>query len=278
MPESTVVATSSDLSIAARSADATSSQAGTTGDSPSTASPAETSQSSASIAPGDTVSSTTRDGLVKVQLLCSMSYTTDLYDTPSGHLDEGYYLDTGGASASSTTMAPAHVIGQQAWTQCHDNQGNVHEFKLSKAEYAALAVRGMPQEYVMEAADQAVLDSFPDSQDFGPVPVIATSTAPAEVPLDAPTATEEASSTTSQTDTTSIPAAVATTTDETTAPDASSSTPAASASTTVDNAGASTTSDTATDATTSPSDNSIVPPATTTYCATIWMRTARQSG
>lgn len=56
--------------------------------------------------------------LVEVQLQCSMSYTAPLYDTPSGHLDAGYFLGT--EFASTTGMTGAHEIGEQAWTVCHD--------------------------------------------------------------------------------------------------------------------------------------------------------------
>src|SRR6266446_9468625 len=58
-PVSTDESTSSEAIIAASSSDTTSPQASSTAGSPPTHSSAETSQSTASVAPGDTVSSTT---------------------------------------------------------------------------------------------------------------------------------------------------------------------------------------------------------------------------
>jgi hypothetical protein len=42
--------------------------------------------------------SASADGLVEVELRCAQSYTGVLYDTPSGHLDAGYFLGTESAS------------------------------------------------------------------------------------------------------------------------------------------------------------------------------------
>jgi len=98
-------------------------------------------------------------GLVSVNLQCNGSYTSDLYDTPSGHLDAGYYPDS---VPATTTGSVAHKIGTQSWTVCHDKRGNVHEFKLTDQEYADLAKPDAttPQKSIMESADQAALDSF----------------------------------------------------------------------------------------------------------------------
>jgi hypothetical protein len=87
-----------------------------------------------------------------------MSYTGPLYDTPSGHFEAGYFLGT--ESASTTGMTAAHLIGDQAWTVCHDARGNEHEFKITAAEYDALKIRGTPQKSVMESPEDAALDSF----------------------------------------------------------------------------------------------------------------------
>src|SRR5262245_30622849 len=58
-------------------------------------------------APPAQTSAPTQDQ-VEVQLKCSMSYTAPLYDTPSGHLDAGYFLGDG--VASTTGMTAAHLI------------------------------------------------------------------------------------------------------------------------------------------------------------------------
>jgi hypothetical protein len=100
--------------------------------------------------------------MVEVQLDCSKSYTGILYDTPSGHLDEGFFLGT--ESASTTGMTAAHELGMQSWTVCHDAEGNEYEFTLTPEEYAALAIRGTPQRSVMKAAGEAApQSSTPDS-------------------------------------------------------------------------------------------------------------------
>jgi hypothetical protein len=103
----------------------------------------------------------TSNDLVQVDLHCTKSYVGQLYDTPSGHLNSGYFI--GDASASTTGMTVAHDIGQQAWTVCVDARGHEHEFKLTAQEYASLSISGMPQKSVMEPAAQAALDSFPSS-------------------------------------------------------------------------------------------------------------------
>jgi len=113
-------------------------------------------------------------GLVEVQLHCDMSYTTDLYDTPSGRIEQ--------ESASTSPEVIPHIIGKQSFTVCHDRRGNVHEFSLTAlnmpplqyavhrefsltaAEYAAVAIRGTPSRSVMETAGDAALDSFDASK------------------------------------------------------------------------------------------------------------------
>lgn len=103
--------------------------------------------------PAETSSATPQQsGLVEVLLHCDQSYVGPLYDTASGHIED---------TTSSTTVV--NLIGEQAWTVCHDARGNVHEFKLTTGEYKALAVSGTPQKSVMEPADQAALDSFNDT-------------------------------------------------------------------------------------------------------------------
>lgn len=98
---------------------------------------------------------------VEVQLNCSMSYTGILYDTPSGHLDDGYFI--GEAVASTTGMTAAHEIGEQSWTKCHDDEGVEYEYKLTPEEYAALAVRGTPQKSVMKSSTASVLRTSADA-------------------------------------------------------------------------------------------------------------------
>jgi hypothetical protein len=100
--------------------------------------------------------------LVEVKLDCKFSYMATVYDTPSGKLDEGYYLD---AVPATTTGQVAHAIGQQAWTECSDKAGNVHTFQLTNEEYAALALPGSsaPRKSVMEPADQPASPSVPDA-------------------------------------------------------------------------------------------------------------------
>jgi hypothetical protein len=124
-------------------------------------------------------------GTVEVQLDCAKSYTGPLYDTPSGHLESGDFV--GDSVASTSGMTAAHLIGQQSWTVCHDARGHEHEFTLTQAEYAALAVKGSPQESVMEPADEAALDSF-----------ASTATGDATIP-DTTTATENGSTSVSPT-------------------------------------------------------------------------------
>jgi hypothetical protein len=111
--------------------------------------------------PPPPANTTSTDGLVEVQLQCSTSYTGPLYDTPSGHLDAGYFLGT--ESASTTGMTVAHQIGEQAWTVCHDARGHEHEFEITATEYDALKIRGMPQKSVMESPEDAALDSFAET-------------------------------------------------------------------------------------------------------------------
>ena len=96
---------------------------------------------------------------MEVQLLCSQSFTTDLYDTPSGRPDPYVKPDV-----ATTTDTVAHVIGKQSYTVCHDVRGHIHEFPITADEYAALSVRGTPQKSVMETADEAALDSFGDGR------------------------------------------------------------------------------------------------------------------
>jgi hypothetical protein len=108
----------------------------------------------------DTVAevATSTDPLVEVPLNCQFSYMANVFDTSSGRLDEGYYLD---AVPATTTGTVAHIVGQQAWTECHDKRGNVHKFQLTGDEYAALALpdAGTPQKSVMETSAQAAIDS-----------------------------------------------------------------------------------------------------------------------
>jgi hypothetical protein len=185
-------------------------------------------------------------GLVEVQLQCSQSYTTDVYDTPSGRPDPYVKPDT-----ATTTDTSAHVIGQQSYTICHDARGNVHEFKITAAEYAVLQVRGTPQKSVMETPDEAALDAFPVE-------------APAAPASDTPPVTTEPSGTVLGASTTSQPAPSDTSTPpaDTTpnpAPDSTSTT-----STPADTASTSTTTPTPTD-TTAPaatSEDSATPPVT----------------
>ena len=71
-----------------------------------------------------------------VEVDCTWSYVSDLYDTPSGHLEPGYYLN---AVPATTTGKVAQKIGTQAWTVCNDEAGAPHEFTLTEQEYSDLA-------------------------------------------------------------------------------------------------------------------------------------------
>lgn len=133
-------------------------------------------------------------GLVEVQLECSMSYTGSLYDTPSGHLDEGYFI--GEAAASTTGMTAAHEIGTQAWTVCYDDERNTYEFKITQEEYDSHKIRGTPKKSVMKPAPAASATAPPATATES-----ATTTAPSPIPntptpevLGASTSTTETSS------------------------------------------------------------------------------------
>jgi len=159
--------------VAATSTDATSTiqeDAITTSSSSSTSesTPTTTSAPTPEVIESET-STTTPSGppLVAVTLECTSAYTGPLYDTPSGHLDSGFYLNAIPTNTSSTSTTPitgtvAHVIGTQSWIICHDTQGNAHEIAITGHDYANLVLPNavMPRETVMEPATQAALDSF----------------------------------------------------------------------------------------------------------------------
>jgi len=105
-----------------------------------------------------TTTAVSADSLVEVKLQCRMSYTATLYDTPSGHLDSGYFL--GPEVASTTGMIAAHEIGEQSWTKCYDAQGKEYEFKLTPEEYDSFKIRGTPQKSVMLPPAEAALAAF----------------------------------------------------------------------------------------------------------------------
>ena len=111
------------------------------------------------VASSPAVDASSATELVAVELACTSSYKAPLYDTPSGHLDAGYFV--GEASASTTGMTPAHTMGWGYWTICHDALGHEHEFTLTEQEYAALMIRGTPERSVMESPADAALDAFP---------------------------------------------------------------------------------------------------------------------
>lgn len=105
---------------------------------------------------GDTVTSTSTQ-LVAVAVSCPHSEIYDLYDTPSGNVDPGYYDASGTPpDMSTTTYKAAHKIGRQAYTLCADGTGNQFILPLTVAEYAALAApdAGTPQKTVLEAVTQ----------------------------------------------------------------------------------------------------------------------------
>jgi len=84
-----------------------------------TASVAATSSSAALpstpwVTPGNTLlSAVASTGTsTNTSITCNSAYTTDLYDTPTGHLDSGYVLAT---SSSNTGTNLAHIIGTQSW-------------------------------------------------------------------------------------------------------------------------------------------------------------------
>ena len=105
-----------------------------------------------------TTTAVSADSLVEVKLQCRMSYTATLYNTPSGHLEAGYFI--GEASASTTGMIAAHEIGEQSLTKCYDAQGKEYEFKLTPEEYDSFKIRGTPQKSVMLPAADAALAAF----------------------------------------------------------------------------------------------------------------------
>jgi hypothetical protein len=84
-----------------------------------------------------------------------MAYTSDLYDTPSGHLDPGYVL---ASDAASTSPKVAHLIGTQSWVDCHDDRGSKYELKLTPEEYSNLGQTGgqLPSEMI----DRADADKY----------------------------------------------------------------------------------------------------------------------
>ena len=85
---------------------------------------------------------------VSVDLDCRTSYVGDLYNTLSGHLEEGYFLDF---VPATTTGQVAQKIGTQAWAVCYDDAGIPHEFILTEQEYANLAKSNatMPKKSIM---------------------------------------------------------------------------------------------------------------------------------
>lgn len=155
--------------------------------------------------------SASASSLVEVQLECPMSYTGPLYDTPSGHLDEGYFL--GEAAASTTGMTVAREIGAQAWTVCRDDEGNTYEFKITQEEYDSYKIRGTPKKSVMKpattpapagsAATESTTTSAASTKPDTSAPEVlgaSTSTTETSSPPAMPTPTESASTSTPQSD------------------------------------------------------------------------------
>ena len=149
-----------------------------------------------------------------VSLTCTMAYTSDLYDTATGHAATG-----------------ATVIGTQSWTDCNDGHGNTYEFKLTREEYAALATPNapMPRKSTAESyhpvpsnSDLTVTDSTATTTD-----VTTTVTTPNDAPttdLTSATTTAENPPSVEETSTTTpvLPADTDTMTSSTT-PDSNSS-------------------------------------------------------
>lgn len=91
--------------------------------------------------------------LQQVPVDCPDSNITDLYDTPSGNMDVGYYDASGKVpDMSTTTYRAANKIGKQAYTLCSDPKGNKFIIPLTIQEYNALALpnAGTPQKTVLE--------------------------------------------------------------------------------------------------------------------------------
>jgi hypothetical protein len=111
---------------------------------------------------------------------CSTAYTADLYDSASGHEEPG-----------------ARIIGTQSWTLCTDSAGASYEFKITPAEYAALAApdAAMPSEVASasaklgaaEAASTTDTASAPD--DAAPAAAAAAPDLPAAEASSTPAAT-----------------------------------------------------------------------------------------
>lgn len=91
--------------------------------------------------------------VVSVPVDCPDSNITDLYDTPSGVIEAGYYDASGKVpDMSTTTYKAASKIGKRAYTICHDQKGNKFIIPLTFQEYDALALpnAGTPQKTVLE--------------------------------------------------------------------------------------------------------------------------------
>ncbi|MBI2612525.1 hypothetical protein HYW59_01780 [Candidatus Kaiserbacteria bacterium] len=163
-PEESVVTTSSATATTSPADTASTTETTSPAVATSTAEPpAEsvhvTTESSPSVqTEASTTPSVSADELVEVKLQCLMSYTAPLYDTTSGHMEEGYFL--GEAVASTTGMIAAQEIGEQSWTKCYDAQGKEYEFTLTPEEYDSFKIRGTPQKSVMLPAEEAAAASF----------------------------------------------------------------------------------------------------------------------
>ncbi len=75
---------------------------------------------------------------------CQSAYQDTLWDTPSGHMEPGYYDVVGAqrtASGTPMTGTAAHVIGTGSWKKCADTQGKVYEVSITNAEYTGYGAK-----------------------------------------------------------------------------------------------------------------------------------------
>jgi hypothetical protein len=148
-----------------------------------------------------------------VQLTCTSAYVSDLYDTPSGHLNA-----TNAVNETPTSVGTvANDIGTQAWVDCDDSQGNIYEFKITPDQYAALSEPDavMPEESVTESSAESATSTSPaidTTVGTSSGAMIATSTASTSNEIAATTTGATSSPATSESAATSTQALIASTT------------------------------------------------------------------
>lgn len=80
-----------------------------------------------------------------VTITCTGAYQDTLWDTPSGHLEQGVSYDGTAPETASTTLfagqKAAKPIGVGSWKLCTDPTGKTREFRISNAEYQSYGQR-----------------------------------------------------------------------------------------------------------------------------------------